>query len=80
MTVRDLTFPGSVTPTVGFRDTPARSLPLIALVLSMRRSGSARVPRESLDGPGDLPKQAPRQAALGKLDREGCGKLVSDQH
>jgi hypothetical protein len=24
MTVRDLTFPGSVTPTVGFRETPAR--------------------------------------------------------
>src|SRR5712692_2902400 len=28
MTVRDLPCPGSVTPTVGFRDTPARSLPL----------------------------------------------------
>ena len=38
MIVRDLKFPGSVTPTVGFRDTSARSLPLIALVLSMRRS------------------------------------------
>ncbi len=48
MTVRDLTFPGSVAPTVDFRDTPARSLPLIALVLSKRRSvrsGATRVAR-----------------------------------
>src|SRR5712691_9524652 len=48
MTVRDLTFPGSVTPAVGFRDTRARSLPLVALVLSIRRSlrsGAMRVAR-----------------------------------
>src|SRR5258708_33857349 len=29
MTARDLTFPPAVTPTVGFRDTPTRSLPLM---------------------------------------------------
>src|SRR6266446_3366724 len=49
MTVRDLTFPGSVTPAVGFRDPPpARSLPLFPLVLAMRRSsrsGATRVAR-----------------------------------
>ena len=51
------------------------------------------MPRESLDAPEDLPKQAPRQVALGKLEREvprmpdesppvlkmRCCKLVSDQ-
>jgi hypothetical protein len=42
MIVRDLTFPGSVTPTVGFRETPARLLRLIALILSMRRSIRSR--------------------------------------
>jgi hypothetical protein len=38
------------------------------------------MPREPLDAPEDLPKQAMRQVALGKLEREGCGKVVSDQH
>ena len=28
------------------------------------------MPRESLDAPEDLPKQAPRQVALGKLQDE----------
>jgi len=32
------------------------------------RSGGE--PRESLDAPEDLPKQAPRQVALGKLQDE----------
>jgi hypothetical protein len=31
------------------------------------------VPRESLDAPDDLPKQAPCQVALGKLEDEGAG-------
>jgi len=38
MTAGDLTYPPSVTPTVAFRDTLARSLPRIALDLSRRRS------------------------------------------
>jgi hypothetical protein len=42
------------------------------------------MPREPLDVPEDLPKQALRQVALGKLalgklEREGCGKVVRDQ-
>ncbi len=39
---------------------------------SLRVSGlrSGRVPRESLDAPEDLPKEGPRQMALGKLQDE----------
>jgi hypothetical protein len=33
------------------------------------------VPRESLDAPEDLPKQALRQVALGKLEDEVPGML-----
>jgi hypothetical protein len=37
------------------------------------------MPREPLDVPEDLPKEALRQVALGKLEREGRGKVVRDQ-
>ena len=76
MIARDFTFPRSVTPTVGFRDTPTRSLPLIALVLSMR-ARSGRMPRESLDASENLPKEFPRQVALGELEHEVPG--MADQ-
>jgi hypothetical protein len=37
------------------------------------------MPREPLDVPEDLPKQALRQVALAKLERESCGKVVRDE-
>jgi len=39
-------------------------------VLPVRASSSGGEPRESLDAPDDLPKQAPRQVTLGQLEDE----------
>jgi hypothetical protein len=59
-----------ITPIVSFKDTAAAS-PYRCPPLPVQDSGLGRVRRESLDAPEDLPKQAPRQLAFGKLEREG---------
>ena len=59
MTMRKLTG-RSLRPSVS-EAPPAHSQPLIA---------SGRVPRESLDAPEDLSKQALRQVAVGQLEDE----------
>lgn len=83
-------FPRLVTPTVAFKDTPAES-PL-TIAFTPLGSRSRRVPCESLDAPENLPKEAPCQGALGKLQDEvpgmsdeapvlnsRCWRLVRDQ-
>ena len=57
--------PVLVTRPMLFRDTDAV---LTSLPRRPRCTGSGRVPRESLDAPDDLPKEALRQVALGQLE------------
>ena len=59
--------PGLVTLTVPFRDTPAGRHSLF-IPLTPWDSGSGRMPREPLDAPENLPKEAECQKALGQLD------------
>ena len=66
-------FPGLVTPTVAFRDTPAGS------PLTRHRVHSVRLvitsgPREPLDALENLPQEAPCQVAFGKLQDEVPGR------
>jgi len=50
------------------RDTPAEIAPdLIERTAHGGSETTSGMPRESLDVPEDLPKQAPRQVALGQL-------------
>jgi hypothetical protein len=56
-----------VTLIVLFRDTAAASPPAVH---GPRCSRSRRVPGESVDPPENLPKEAPRQGALGQLEHE----------
>src|SRR5438132_39707 len=58
--------PRDATLSTALRDTPARIAPPHSLRGPSARSG--RMPREALDAPEDLPKQAARQAAVGQLE------------
>ena len=56
---------------VSFKDTAAAAPSRCSFVpLPVQDSGSGRVPRESLDAPENLPKQALSQVAFGKLEDE----------
>jgi hypothetical protein len=63
--------PGSssvVSSTVSFKDTAALSPARRAFpALTVQDSGPGRMPRESLDAPEDLPKEALRQVAFWQL-------------
>src|SRR5262249_4426797 len=65
----DAALRSSLTRDVPFRDTPAGSTSLFMLSLRVRPR-SRGVPREARDAPEDLPEQARRQVALGKLEDE----------
>jgi len=62
-------FPGLVTPTVAFRDTPAGS-PLTRHRVHSAGLATCRVPRAPLDALENLPNEAPRQVAFGELQGE----------
>ncbi len=69
-TVLDPMVVSLVTPTVVFRDTSAASSPAPHSPGSWCGARSRGVPRESLDAAKNLPKEAPRQVALGQLEHE----------
>ena len=59
---------GLPSATAGLSDTPSRVARLSASPTLSAPSG--RMPRQSLDAPEDLPKEAARQVALGQLEDE----------
>ncbi len=56
-------------PTASFRDTPTASASA-SHALAPCATAIRSVPRESLDGPENLPEEGPRQAALSQLQDE----------
>ncbi len=76
--VCDAVFLSSPAPVAPFSETPPASTPRSpSPSLRVRGLRSGGVPRESPDAPEDLPKQAPRQAAFGQLQRVAPG--MSDE-